>query len=260
MSGWAARLAERAIVDPAQERRALRLAAGHPRVGSLEPALAHRMAGEGLPVWADASGWCLQGEASNALAEIAHWLHAQGLGGRWRNELLAVTDATASDSHEPLATIERAAVRPLGITTHAVHLIVRSTAGGVWVQQRALDKATDPGLWDTTMGGLRSAHESVQGTLERETWEEAGLRPADLQGLVPHGRITVRRPVPDGYLVERTDAFAAVLRSGATPVNQDGEVAGFACIEPAELRQWLQQDRFTLEAALVLLRCLPELR
>jgi len=27
----------------------------------------------------------------------------------------------------------------------------------IWVQQRALDKANDPGLWDTLMGGMVSA-------------------------------------------------------------------------------------------------------
>ena len=66
-------------------------------------------------------------------------------------------------------------MRPLGITTHAVHLVGWTPDGAVWVQQRAHDKATDPGLWDTTMGGLVTAGESIAATLMRETEEEAGL-------------------------------------------------------------------------------------
>jgi 8-oxo-dGTP pyrophosphatase MutT (NUDIX family) len=246
----------RAAAAPARPRDDLLLAPGGPRVGSLEPALAQRLVADGLPLHACPAGWHLSGPADAALADIARWLHAQSLGGRWRNELLAVTD----EADLPVAAIERAAVRPLGIATHAVHLVVRTPAGGVWVQQRALDKATDPGLWDTTMGGLRAAGETVHDTLERETWEEAGLRLAQFDTLVPHGRLTVRRPVGDGYMVEHIDTFEAVLPVSVAPVNQDGEVAGFECLPIAELRERLRQDHFTLEAALVLLRCLPGLR
>lgn len=256
MADWMSLLSYRAALEPARPRGALLLSADGPRVGSLEPALAQRLVAAGLPLRACAAGWHLGAPADAALADIARWLHAQGLGGRWRDELLAVTD----EADQAVAAIERAAVRPLGITTHAVHLVVRTPAGGAWVQQRALDKATDPGLWDTTMGGLRAAGETVHDTLERETWEEAGLRLAQFESLVPHGRLTVRRPLQDGYMVEHIDTFEAVLADGSAPVNQDGEVAGFDCLPPAELRERLQQGRFTLEAALVLLRCLPGLR
>ena len=213
------------------------------------------MSGARLPLHPSATGWHVTGAPDESLAELARWLHAQALASRWRDELLAVTD----EADLPVAAIERAAVRPLGITTRAVHLVVRTAAGGVWVQQRALDKATDPGLWDTTMGGLRAAAESVSHTLERETWEEAGLRLAQLEALAPRGRITVRRPVEGGYMVEHIDTFDAMLPDSMVPVNQDGEVAGFECISVADLRHRLQRDQFTLEAALVLLRCIPGL-
>lgn len=256
---WMTLLSVRAAIAPLKPRDALLLAPGGPRVGSLEPTVAQRLIGDGLPLRADPAGWVLSGAPDVALAEIARWLRGAGLAGRWRDELLAVTD----NADQPLASIERAAVRPLGITTHAVHLVVRTPVGEVWVQQRALDKATDPGLWDTTMGGLRAAGETVHDTLERETWEEAGLRLAHFEALVPHGRLTVRRPLhdsPHGYMVEHIDTFEAVLADGSVPVNQDGEVASFDCLPIADLRERLRQDRFTLEAALVLLRCLPGLR
>ncbi len=255
MTDWMFLVTERAALAPARPRDPLLLAPSGPTVGSIETSLAQRLAGDGLPLRQSAAGWHLSGDADAALAHMARWLHEHGLGGCWRNELLAVMD----EADRPWAAIERSAVRPLGITTRAVHLVLRSPSGAVWVQQRALDKATDPGLWDTTMGGLRAAAETVHDTLERETWEEAGLRLAQLTALAPRGRLTVRRPVPDGYMVEHIDTFEAVLPDGAPPVNQDGEVAAFECLGLADLRLRLRQDRFTLEAALVLLRCIPEL-
>lgn len=247
-----ARLAARADIDPLVPRAPLRSADGRHTIGSLDSALARRLVDEGLllPDSRTGSGWRLPDapDGDAALAAIARWLLANQLGGRWRDELLAVDNAEGV----PVAAIERAAVRPLGIATHAVHLVGRRADGHVWVQQRALDKATDPGLWDTTMGGLVSSHESIATTLERETWEEAGLRIAELDAVRPFTRISVRRPVSDGYMVEHIEAYEAVVPDALTPRNQDGEVERFDCITPAELHDWLRADVFTLEAALIL--------
>ena len=151
-----------------------------------------------------------------------------------------------------MAAIERAAVRPLGIVTHAVHLMVSDERGPMWVQQRAFDKATDPGRLDATVGGLVAAGESALLALTREAWEEAGLRIADLHGLAPMGRLTVRRPVAEGYRVEHIDLFEATAPAGLTPVNQDGEVERFECLDVEALIARLHADAFTLEAGLIL--------
>lgn len=244
---WQA-LKARADAAPARPREALWLADA--QIGSIEPVLARRMVAADLPIVADASGWRIAAgpDVDAALAGIAHWLHREGLGSTWRDELLAVTDASGT----PHARIERAAVRPLGIATRAVHLVGVADNGSVWVQQRALDKATDPGLWDTLMGGLQSADESDAQTLERETWEEAGLRLADLADLHAAGRLVVRRPVADGYMVEHIEVFAAIVPDGRVPINRDGEVARFECLDPAALQRRIENGEFTLEAALIL--------
>jgi len=246
---WWLRLAENAALPPTQPRRALRIEAAASPVGSIEPGLADRLRAAGLPLQLHGDDVeLLTGAPDAALAELAHWLFAQGLGGPWRDELLAVTDQHGTRH----AVIERAAVRPLGIATFAVHVIGCTPQGGFWVQQRAFDKATDPGLWDTLMGGMVAANETVAGALERETWEEAGLRLADLHALQPAGRVTVRRPVKQGYMVEHSDVFEAVIPAALTPVNQDGEVDRFECLAPAALLERLAAGQFTLEAALML--------
>ena len=234
-------LAQRA---PAVAREPLCI--GDIECGSIESELAERMQREGLLLRRDPVGWALHG-AESGLAAVAEWMHAQGLGGRWRNELMPVVDA-AGTVH---AAVERAAVRPLGITTHAVHLVGFTPAGSVWVQQRAFDKATDPGQWDTLMGGLMAAGETVMQTLARETWEEAGLRIEQLTGVAGIGSLTVRRPLPDGYMVEHIHMFEACAPDGVVPANQDGEVERFDCLAVATLTDRLQAGQFTLEAALI---------
>lgn len=246
---WWQRLAERAALPPVAPRVPLGLDGGAGTIGSIEPPLATRLQAAGLPLRSRADGgFDVQGAPDAALDAIARWLQAHGLTSRWRDEALAVTDAEGRRR----AVIERAAVRPLGIATHAVHLIGLATNGGVWVQQRALDKATDPGQWDTLMGGLVAADETDADALARETWEEAGLRLADLRDLRPVDRFTVRRPVTEGYLVEHVAVFEALVPDGLQPLNQDGEVAGFACLSPAGLGERLAAGAFTLEAALML--------
>ena len=103
--------------------------------------------------------------------------------------------------------------------TFAVHLSGRAADGRFWVQQRAFDKATDPGRWDTLMGGQMAAGESIEATLERETAEEAGLGLADLTTLARGPDVTVRRPVVEGYMDERIAVFRAVLAEGLIPVE-----------------------------------------
>ena len=202
----------------------------------------------GLPLSPIAGGWAVSGEPAAALAGIAAWLRDAKLGNGWRNELLPVGDAEGR-CH---AAIERGVVRPLGIATHAVHLVGIAEHGGVWVQQRSLSKATDPGLWDTTMGGLQAFGETAADTLRRETWEEAGLHLADLRDVTPIGRRTVRRPLPHGYMVEHIELVECVVPSGCQPVNQDGEVERFECIAIDALLQRLADGAFTLEAAVAL--------
>ena len=249
MSDWWRELQARVDRPPALPRAALHVGAGAQPVGSIEPALAQRMRADGLPIEPAPEGWRVGGATPDAsLAGIAQWLRAQRVIAGWRDELLAVGDAAGAH----VAVIERAAVRALGLTTRAVHLVGRAEACGVWVQQRAFDKATDPGRWDTLMGGQVAAGETVETTLARETWEEAGLDVATLLELDRGESLTIRRPVAEGYMVEHIDVYAARLPAGAEPRNQDGEVERFECLTAAALDQRLAGDAFTLEATLIL--------
>ncbi|HUR88046.1 MAG TPA: NUDIX domain-containing protein [Ramlibacter sp.] len=248
-ASWLAQLAQRVDVAPRAPRVAL--LAGDARIGSVEPEL---LSGLQLPasvVREQAGAWQVQADLQTSLDAIATAMRDAGIAHSWRNEQLAVTD----EAGRRLATIERAAVRPLGITTFAVHLAGMTREGRHWVQQRALTKATDPGLWDTLMGGMVPASDSLEAALERETWEEAGLRMSQLERLSHAGRVLTRRPSVDyagGFIVEWLDWYRCVVPAGIEPRNQDGEVERFALLDDAELARRLLGEDFTLEAAWVL--------
>jgi 8-oxo-dGTP pyrophosphatase MutT (NUDIX family) len=251
-AAWRERLAARAEAEPLRPR--VPLWCGARRVGSVEPDLFVR-AGlqDGALVHASGEGWRLgAGDPTRVLADIADTLRATGLAHAWRNEQLAVR----GEDGVAVATVERAVARALGLATDAVHLSALAPDGSFWVQQRAFDKPTDPGAWDTLVGGLVPAAESLDEALARETWEEAGLRPPQLQDLRKGGQVLTRRPLPEqahGYVVEVLHWFTCTLPAGVEPENQDGEVAGFRRMTADEVLARLERDEFTVDAALVLL-------
>lgn len=189
---------------------------------------------------------------TDALNNLAAALRDADLCGPWRNEQLAVTNPQG----DVVGTVERGAVRVLGITTCAVHLVGLAPDGRMWVQKRSLTKPNDPGLWDTLMGGMISAADSLPQALARETWEEAGLHVQALADVAHGGHVLFSRPSSEGggagYMVERIDWFSAVVPEGMAPDNQDGEVDEFALLPVDEVRAQVAQGRFTLEAGLVI--------
>lgn len=234
---------------------------GH-AVGSVEPDVLNEIGRQRLickhgqlqkEEYSGAAAWVLRADdASAALNALAHALRAAGRCGPWRDEQLAVCDAAGAR----VATIERGAVRVLGIATTAVHLVGTTVDGRMWVQQRAFDKASDPGLWDTLMGGMVSAADTLEQALARETWEEAGLHVAALAGLAHGGHVDFDQPSAEGggagYMRERIDWFCATVPDGMAPANQDGEVARFERLTLAQVQDRLAEGSFTREAALVL--------
>lgn len=195
--------------------------------------------------------WCDQPskQVDTFLAHIAKRLDEAGLVKAWRNELLNVVGEGRN-----IAAIERGAVRPLGLLTQAVHLNAWSHDGKIWVAKRAANKPTDPNKWDTLVGGLAVAHESLDASLLRETQEEAGLAQEHLKNLEPM-RMLLRmyRQLPEGYQVENVLVNDCVLEESVIPQNQDGEVSEMRLLSISEWWEMAQSGAFTIEAELVLI-------
>jgi 8-oxo-dGTP pyrophosphatase MutT (NUDIX family) len=182
------------------------------------------------------------------LAGIATTLREADCLRGWRDELLDIHD----EAGHRVGGIERAAVRPLGILTRAVHLNAWTPDGRLWVARRALNKATDPGMWDTLVGGLVASGESLDLALIRECEEEAGLTPDHIRGRAPLRTVLrMHRRLPEGYQVEDLLVSRCVLDADVQPVNRDGEVMEFATVTPEQARAMAANGELTLEAALV---------
>lgn len=182
---------------------------------------------------------------SALLAEATTRLREAGLIAGWRDENLGV-------GTPPVAIIERAACRPLGITTEAVHLNAYTGADSLLVARRALHKQIDPGRWDNLVGGMVPAGESLQQALGREALEEAGLELDHVE--LQRGRwFQMRRSVPEGLQSEIIHVYDALLPDGEALRNQDGEVDAIERRTLDEVISAIENDEFTLESALVTL-------
>jgi 8-oxo-dGTP pyrophosphatase MutT (NUDIX family) len=173
-------------------------------------------------------------------------LRDAGLVPGWRDEAL---DVAATPRGPVLAAIERAACRPLGIATTAVHLNAYTEDGELVVARRSAHKQIDPGRWDNLVGGMVPHGETLEQALEREAWEEAGIELDRIE--VHHGRaFALLRPVAEGVQCETIHVYDATLSARTEPRNQDGEVDAIETRPIAAVVDAIERDEFTLESAL----------
>ena len=190
------------------------------------------------------------GDALNTLlASVAQKLRLADQAPGWRNELL---DVWSGDLQ--IGAIERGVMRPLGLLTRAVHLNAWNESGKLWVARRALSKPTDPGMWDTLVGGLVGHAEPADLALVRESEEEAGLVERQITQRTPLRKIAqMQRQLREGYQIEDVLTSECVLPDEVTPENQDGEVMEIVCLPPGKLVQMIMDSQFTHEASIVIL-------
>jgi isopentenyldiphosphate isomerase len=186
---------------------------------------------------------------NDVLAQVALALRDAGCLRGWRNELLDVFG-----EGRRLAVLERTALRPLGLLTKAVHLNAWSTDGRLWVARRSETKTSDPGLWDTLVGGLAGAGEDLEISLLRESNEEAGLVESDLLHRSPLRTILrMHYRLPEGYQVEDVLVSDCILADDVAPANLDGEVSQISLLDMDTVWQMIEAGEFTREAELVML-------
>jgi 8-oxo-dGTP pyrophosphatase MutT (NUDIX family) len=203
-------------------------------------------------------GVWLQGPPQQRDAELVRInveLRRQGLVRAWRDETFDIVDPATG---APLAHTERAAARFWGTLTRGTHANGYLTRPGgrashLWIAQRSLEKATDPGLFDNLIGGGVARGQTPHEALVREGLEEAGLSPQQMRPACAAGVLRLHRDVPEGLQLEDLHAFDLPLPAGQVPTNQDGEVAGFTCMPAAQALALAATARMTVDAALVTL-------
>jgi len=214
------------------------LALGRKHIGWLRPELAARLGAWPAVFSANADRVALLKPLE--LPPIVEQLAREGFIPGWRNERYRIED---------LFEIERAAARPFGFTTQAVHL--NGIVGGrMWLARRSATKPIDPGLLDNLVGGGVSAGFSIEETLRKEAWEEAGIPEQLVARATRAGTVRVLREVPEGVQSEVVHVYNLSLPEAFTPRNQDGEVQEFRLASFDEVRAC---EDMTHEAKLVAL-------
>ena len=236
----------------------LALQAGQLDLGWLSPARAERLATLLPDLVATRAALCWPGAVSLLGAQLsaaAQRMREQGEIRGWRNEAYACEQPVADPCSErgaELFRLERAAFRPFGLMSRAVHINGWLPDGRMLCGRRALHKATDPGRLDNLAAGGLPAGEDLLDCARRELWEEAGV-PLELSAaLQPCGALRTRRIEPEGLHDEILHIYALQLPDGFVPANRDGEVSEFLCLRPDELQQRLAAAEFSPDAEAVI--------
>jgi 8-oxo-dGTP pyrophosphatase MutT (NUDIX family) len=189
---------------------------------------------------------------SAAMAEVVKELARDGIVTGWRDELVSVTHHYGQPE---LLRMERSASRHFGIMGYGAHLNGFARRGGlaqVWIARRSAGKSVDPDKLDNLVGGRISAGMSVDETLRKEAWEEAGVAPALLAGLNCIGAVRVEYSVPEGLHREILFVHDLWLPDDFKAANQDGEVSEIKCMAVEDVMQNLLAGDFTLDAGVVM--------
>jgi 8-oxo-dGTP pyrophosphatase MutT (NUDIX family) len=187
-----------------------------------------------------------------AMAEVTRDLARDGVIGGWRDEQVSVAERHGMPE---LLRIERAATRSFGMMAYAVHMNAFTRIGGrthVWIARRSPDKAIDPDRLDNLVGGRIAAGMSVDETLRKEAWEEAGIPPALLGDVNCAGAVRVEYSVPEGLHREILFVHDLWLPPDFEPVNQDGEVAEIRRMPVEDVIEEMLAGAFTLDAGAVM--------
>jgi 8-oxo-dGTP pyrophosphatase MutT (NUDIX family) len=185
------------------------------------------------------------------LTEVTRALAADGVIRGWRDEVVSVSHHYAAPE---LMRIERAATRHFGMMAYAAHLTGFTRRDGelhLWIARRAPDKSVDPDRLDNLVGGRIASGYTVEETIRKEAWEEAGIPAALLNGVPCASVVRVEYSVPEGLHREIMFTHDLWLPEDFRPVNQDGEVARLYCLSVPETMDAILAGEFTLDAGAV---------
>jgi 8-oxo-dGTP pyrophosphatase MutT (NUDIX family) len=188
---------------------------------------------------------------SVAMAEVTRALARDGVIRGWRDEPVSVSHHYAAPE---LLQIERAATRHFGMMAYGAHVNGFTRRKGephLWIARRSAAKSVDPDRLDNLVGGRIACGYTVDETVRKEAWEEAGI-PSSLLGEVACASVVrVEYSVPEGLHREIIFVHDLWLPEEFRPQNQDGEVARLYCLSIPETIEAMLAGEFTLDAGAV---------
>jgi 8-oxo-dGTP pyrophosphatase MutT (NUDIX family) len=188
-----------------------------------------------------------------AMAEVGRELQRDGIVLGWRDEQVSIAERHGAPE---LLRVERALSRHFGFVAYAAHMNAFTRIGGrthMWISRRSPSKAIDPDKLDNLVGGRIAAGMSVDETLRKESWEEAGIPPALLGDVNCVSAVRVEYSVPEGLHREILFVHDLWLPPDFKPVNQDGEVSEIRLMPVEDVIQEILAGSVTLDAGAVMI-------
>jgi 8-oxo-dGTP pyrophosphatase MutT (NUDIX family) len=156
-----------------------------------------------------------------------------------------------------LALIDRSAVSSFGLRAFGVHLngyVRQGKAIKLWIGERALDRAVEPGKLDNMVAGGQPAGLGLQENLIKEAAEEAGIDRAMALGAIPVGALGYCMAGNRGLKPDTLFVYDLEVPADFTPRNTDGEISRFFLMEAADVLDLLRHtQRFKFNVPLVLI-------
>jgi hypothetical protein len=193
-------------------------------------------------------------ERTELMADVAAELSRIGTVHGLREELFP---AMRHWGEEPRFLIDRVAVPPFGLRAWGIHLngYVRKPDGlHLWIGRRASGKSTYPDLLDNTVAGGQPFDLTLTENLIKECGEEASITPKMAEQAIPVGCITYVREEKGRIKPDVMFCYDLEMPEDFTPVNTDGELAGFYLLPAGEVMEIIRTtDEFKFNCNLVLI-------
>ena len=127
----------------------------------------------------------------------------------------------------------------------SVHALVYNLDGHLYLQKRSLTKDSNPGLWDTSMGGHLESGESYDQAAVRETHEELGIA----LDVAPEKLFKLDACEQTGY--EFIWVYRVIHQGEITPCEI--EISEGRWIDPDELAYWMAEMPALFTSSLTLI-------
>lgn len=189
-----------------------------------------------------------------ALDEVVEALIAEGLIGKWRDEVFAITPRWGE---APLFTLDRGAVSFFGVRGYGVHLNgyrhIRDRTW-LWIGRRNPAKVVAPGKLDNLVAGGVGGGLGALTTLVKEAGEEASIPTSLIAKAHAASAVSYRMEVPQGLRDDVLFVYDLETPDDFVPRNTDGEIVEFMLMEAREaLARVRDTDDFKFNVNLVII-------
>lgn len=111
---------------------------------------------------------------------------SDGRGGAGEPDQPAEVGVLADDEDRVIGAAPRTEIRGLNLLHRGVAIIVRNSAGEIYVHRRTETKDVFPGMYDMVVGGMVTEGESYEEAARRELAEELGIEEVEPTFLLKH--------------------------------------------------------------------------